>query len=114
MARRLCVPWAVNRVSPLPKMLLLSLTSHVLLRLQLTVWLVPSLVGNAVAVSIIGFFLGPLYPIAMNHASRILPPWLLTGSIGWMAGFGTIGGAIVPFITGALAGRVGLWSLQPL
>lgn len=47
--------------------------------LELIVWLVPSLVGDAVAVSIIGLLLGPMYPIAMNHAGRVLPHWLLTG-----------------------------------
>ncbi|KAG2032525.1 major facilitator superfamily domain-containing protein, partial [Suillus americanus] len=30
--------------------------------LELVVWLVPSLIGGAVAVSIIGIFLGPMYP----------------------------------------------------
>ena len=50
----------------------------------------------------------------MNHASRVLPPWLLTGCIGWIAGFGQAGSAVLPFLTGALAGNVGIKSLQPL
>lgn len=83
-------------------------------RLELIVWLVPSLIGNAVAVSIVGVLLGPVYPIVMNEASRILPRWLLTGSIGWIAGFGQAGSAVLPFLTGALASRVGIKSLQPL
>ena len=82
--------------------------------MELIVWLVPSLIGGAVAVSFVGLLLGPLYPIAMNHAGRILPPQLLTGSIGWIAGFGQAGSAILPFITGAMASRVGVRSLQPL
>jgi fucose permease len=49
--------------------------------LELIVWLVPSLISGGVAVSIIGVILGPLYPIAMNHAVRILPGWLLTGNL---------------------------------
>ncbi|KAG2109893.1 MFS general substrate transporter [Suillus discolor] len=44
--------------------------------LQLVVWLVPSLIGGGVAVSLIGVILGPMYPIAMNHTVRILPEWL--------------------------------------
>lgn len=64
--------------------------------------------------SLVGVLLGPMYPIAMNHASRILPRWLLTGSIGWIAGFGQAGSAALPFLTGALASRVGIQSLQPL
>ena len=82
--------------------------------LEIIVWLVPSLIGDAVAVSIVGILLGPIYPIVMNHSSDILPHWLLTGSIGWIAGFGQAGSAVLPFMTGALASRVGIKSLQPL
>ena len=83
-------------------------------RLVLVVWLVPSLIGGAVAVSFVGVLLGPVYPIVMNHASRVLPPRLLNGSIGWIAGFGQAGSALLPFITGALANQAGIKSLQPL
>ncbi|KAF7977329.1 hypothetical protein HWV62_4107 [Athelia sp. TMB] len=58
--------------------------------LEVVIWLVPSLIGDAVAVSIVGMLLGPIYPIVMNESSRILPRWLLTGSIGWIAGFGQV------------------------
>ncbi|OBZ67359.1 Bypass of stop codon protein 6 [Grifola frondosa] len=81
---------------------------------ELVIWLVPSLIGGAVAVSFVGVLLGPIYPIVMNHSSRILPPWLLTGCIGWIAGFGQAGSAFLPFLTGALASREGIKSLQPL
>ena len=64
--------------------------------------------------SFVGVILGPIYPIVMNHASRTLPPWLLNGSIGWIAGFGQAGSAVLPFLTGALAGKAGIKSLQPL
>ena len=77
-------------------------------------WLVPSLVGGAVSVTFIGVFLGPIYPIVMNHSARILPRSLLTGSIGWIAGFGQAGSAVIPFLTGAIASSKGIWSLQPL
>ena len=83
-------------------------------RLELIVWLVPSLVGDAIAVSFVGFFFGPMYPILMNESGRVLHPWLLTGSIGWIASFGFTGSALFPFITGALASRFGIVSLQPL
>jgi hypothetical protein len=55
-----------------------------------------------------------MYPIAMNQTGRILPGPLLTASIGWIAGFGQAGGALLPFITGALAGSAGITTLQPL
>jgi hypothetical protein len=74
-----------------------------------------------------------MYPILMNHAARILPRWILTGSIGWIAGFGQAGSALLPFAwvelllyyicradakcsysTGALASKFGIGALQPL
>ncbi|KAJ7108526.1 major facilitator superfamily domain-containing protein [Mycena epipterygia] len=82
--------------------------------LELVVWFVPSLVGGAVAVSLIGVFLGPIYPLVMNHAGRVVPRWLLSGSIGWIAGFGQAGSAILPFITGVIASKTGIRALQPL
>ncbi|KZT71857.1 hypothetical protein DAEQUDRAFT_75635 [Daedalea quercina L-15889] len=82
--------------------------------LELIIWLVPSLVGGAVAISFVGLFLGPIYPIVMNHSGQILPPWLLTGCIGWIAGIGQAGSAFLPFLTGLLANREGIRSLQPL
>ncbi|KAG2156825.1 MFS general substrate transporter [Suillus bovinus] len=81
--------------------------------LELIVWLVPSLIGGGVAISIIGVVLGPMYPIAMNHTVRILPEWLVTGSIGWIAGFGQAGSALLPFLTGVIAAKTGIQSLQP-
>ncbi|KAI0669536.1 MFS general substrate transporter [Trametes maxima] len=82
--------------------------------LELVIWLVPSLIGGGIAVSFVGVLLGPIYPIVMNHAARVLPPWLLTGCIGWIAGFGQAGSAFLPFLTGALASKAGIKSLQPL
>ncbi|KAF7311206.1 MFS general substrate transporter [Mycena kentingensis (nom. inval.)] len=57
------------------------------LGLELIIWLVPSLPAGAVAVSLVGLLLGPIYPIAMNTAARIFPPALLTGIIGFVAGW---------------------------
>jgi fucose permease len=91
-----------------------TLANTLLPRLELVVWLVPSLIGGAVAVSLVGVLLGPIYPIVMNEAGRILPRWLLTGCIGWIAGFGQTGSAILPFMTGAMASKTGIKSLQPL
>ncbi|KAF8474505.1 MFS general substrate transporter [Russula ochroleuca] len=82
--------------------------------LELVVWLVPSLIGGAVAVSLIGVLLGPIYPIVMNQSGRILPRWLLTACIGWIAGLGQTGSAALPFMAGTIASKAGIKSLQPL
>ncbi|EIW85949.1 MFS general substrate transporter [Coniophora puteana RWD-64-598 SS2] len=81
---------------------------------ELIVWFVPSLAGDAVAVAIVGFFFGPMYPIAMNHARRVFPRWILTGSVGWIAGVGQAGSALVPFMAGAVASKAGIKTLQPV
>ncbi|KAF8877279.1 MFS general substrate transporter [Infundibulicybe gibba] len=90
------------------------LYSFLAIGLELIVWFVPSLIGDAVAVSIVGMLLGPIFPVAMNHAAKVLPRWLLTGAIGWISGFGQAGSAVIPFMTGALSSRFGIRSLQPL
>ncbi|TFY77838.1 hypothetical protein EWM64_g6176 [Hericium alpestre] len=64
--------------------------------LEMVVWFVPNLIAGAVAISLVGVIMGPMYPIVVNEASLILPPWLLSGSIGWIAGVGTVGSAAVP------------------
>jgi len=85
-----------------------------LLSLEIVIWKVPSLIGGAIAVSIVGALLGPIYPIMMNQASLVLPSWLLTGSVGWIAGFGQAGSAALPFITGVIASNAGIKVLQPV
>ena len=82
--------------------------------LEVMISLTPSLIGNAISISFIGLFLGPMYPITMNYASRILPRRILTGSIGWITGFGQAGSALFPFVAGAITSKEGISSLQPL
>ncbi|KIY70497.1 MFS general substrate transporter [Cylindrobasidium torrendii FP15055 ss-10] len=90
------------------------LYSFIAIGLQLTVWFVPSIIENALAVSFIGVLLGPMFPILISHATRILPAWLLTGSVAWITGIGMSGSAALPFVTGLLASKYGIKSLQPL
>ncbi|KAG2009701.1 MFS transporter [Coprinopsis cinerea AmutBmut pab1-1] len=84
------------------------------LGLEFVVWFVPSLVGNGIAVAFMGLFMAPMYPLAMNQASRVLPSYILTGAIGWIAAFGQAGSAIVPFMAGAIAQKHGISSLHPV
>ncbi|KAK0454058.1 MFS general substrate transporter [Desarmillaria tabescens] len=105
---RLALLW-VNKLVGERRVLFSMLSSR-----SVIVWRVPSLIGSGVAVSLVGVLLGPMYPIVMNHSTRILPPWLLSGCIGWIAGFGQAGTAVFSFITGAMANTVGISSLQPM
>jgi len=81
---------------------------------QLIVWLVPSFTVATVSVPVIGILLGPMYPIAIKHATRVLPRHLVNGAIGWMAACGAGGSALLPFITRTMAANLGIESLQPL
>ena len=78
------------------------------------IYTVPSLVVNAIAVSLVGVVLGPMYPILMNIVGGLIAPASLPGTLGWTVGMGTIGSALLPFGAGALAQRYGIASLQPL
>ena len=54
------------------------------LALELVVWFVPSLVGNAVAVSFVGVFIGPHYPIVVSAVTKVIPRSHAGGAIGWI------------------------------
>ncbi|KAJ6557905.1 major facilitator superfamily domain-containing protein [Mycena capillaripes] len=82
--------------------------------LQLVIWLVPSLVGGAISVAFVGLLTGPIYPLALNRAAKMFPPWLLTGTMSWMAAMATVGGAVVPFVAGAISSKAGIKSVEPV
>ena len=72
------------------------------------------MIGNGVAVSFIGLFLGPIFPIIMNRTAKLVPHWLISGSVGWITGLGISGSAVLPLVTGAMSDRLGISSLHPL
>jgi fucose permease len=86
----------------------------VCLGLELIFWLVPSLVVSAVAVAFLGMFLGPLFPTAIIVVTKLLPRHLHVSSIGFGTALGGSGGAIFPFIVGAIAQAKGVRTLQPI
>jgi len=110
MVGRLALLWLNKKIG---EHRVLYLYAALAISLECVVWFVLSLIGGAVAVSLIGVFLGPIYPIIMNRVGRVVPRWLLSGSIGWIAGFGQAGSAILPFMTGAIASKTGIRALQP-
>lgn len=82
--------------------------------LELVFWLVPQFYVSAVAVSLQGFFLGPLFPAAVVAATKLLPRHLHVSAIGFAAAFGGSGAAIFPFAVGAIAQVKGVKVLQPV
>ena len=81
---------------------------------QLLVWLVPNVIGEAVAVSIVGLLLGPIYPCATAVYSKLIPHRLQVSSLAAISALGSSGGAVAPFFTGLLAQEVGTWVLHPI
>ncbi|KAH2981446.1 hypothetical protein KXW58_001933 [Aspergillus fumigatus] len=81
--------------------------------LELVFWLVPKFVVSAVAVSMLGFFTGPLFPAAVVVAAKLLPKHLHTPGIGLASSLAGGGAAILPFAAGAISGARGVQSLQP-
>lgn len=81
---------------------------------QLLVWLVPNVVGDAVAEALVGFALGPVYPCATAVFSRLLPRNIQIISLGFVTSMGSSGGAVAPFFTGLLAQKVGTVVLHPI
>lgn len=82
--------------------------------LQLLTWLVPSIVGDAVAVAVLGYIMGPIYPCCQTVFSQLLPRRLQVSCIGFIASAGSSGGALAPFLTGLLAQVSGPFVLNPI
>ena len=56
---------------------------------------------------------GPMFPLLVQHMTRVLPRWLLIVSVELVAGIGVAGSSAIPFMTGLLAEKYGIFALQP-
>ena len=79
----------------------ISVTVYLVLAmgLELLFWLVPQFYVSAVAVGLVGFFLGPLFPASIVAATKILPKRMHVSSIGFAAALGGSGAALCVFCT---------------
>ncbi|KAG1903206.1 MFS general substrate transporter [Suillus fuscotomentosus] len=111
MVGRVALLWLNKKIG---ERLVLFIYTVLIIIFEFIVWFVPSLIGDAIVVCVIGMLLGPMYPIIVTHARRILPRRILTGSIGWISGVGQAGSAMVPFMVGAIAQTAGMKVLQPV
>lgn len=82
--------------------------------LQLLFWLVPSILASAIAVAFLGVFLGPVFPSGIIMATKLLPGHLHVPSVGFSTALGGTGGAVFPFVVGAIAQAKGVGVLQPI
>ncbi|KAL9031702.1 MAG: hypothetical protein Q9196_000298 [Gyalolechia fulgens] len=81
---------------------------------QFLVWYVPNVIGESVAVSIVGLLLGPVYPCSTAVYSKLLDKSIQMSSLAIVSALGSSGGAVAPFFTGLLAQEVGTWVLHPI
>ncbi|KAF2719332.1 MFS general substrate transporter [Polychaeton citri CBS 116435] len=81
---------------------------------QLLSWFIPNVIGDAVAVAILGFVLGPIYPCCATIFTRLLPPDIQMTAISFISSAGSSGGAVVPFLTGLIAQSAGTFVLHPI
>lgn len=94
--------------------LAVSIYLIVAMGLELIFWLVPRFLVSAVAVSLIGFFIGPMFPAGIVAATKLLPRELHVAAIGFAAAVGGGGAALLPFAVGAIAQARGVQTLQPI
>jgi len=81
---------------------------------ELLVWFVPNVIGDAVAVSIVGLMLGPIFPCATVIFSQLIRGNMQVSGLSVISAFGSSGGAVAPFTTGILAQAVGTFVLHPI
>ena len=62
--------------------------------IELLFWLVPQFLVSAVAIALVGFFIGPFFPAAVLMVTKLLPRELHVASIGFSSALGGGGAAM--------------------
>jgi fucose permease len=73
-------------------------------------WLLPF---ATLGLLVLGFFLGPIFPTTMALAPELAPERLVPTAIGVMNAGSVVGGAVLPWLGGLFAQRIGVWTLMP-
>ncbi|MBF9131581.1 MFS transporter [Plantactinospora sp. S1510] len=76
-------------------------------------WLSPAPVLASAGLVLLGFFLGPIFPTAMAMVPLLTSARLVPTAIGVLNGVSVVGGAVLPWLAGAIAQGVGVWTLLP-
>lgn len=76
-------------------------------------WAAPVTAVAVAAFALLGFCLGPIFPTTMAVAPSFGGAELAPTTIGLLNGVSVIGGSLLPFLAGAIADRVGIWTLPP-
>lgn len=84
------------------------------LGLQVVFWQVDIIAVGAVTISIMGFLLGPMFATAVSVGSKIIPPELNQPGLAMVFLIAQAGGSVFPGVTGLIASRAGVATLQPI
>ena len=76
-------------------------------------WMAPGAAVASVSFVLLGFWLGPVFPTTMAVAPRLTATRLVPTTIGLLNGVSVLGGAVFPWMAGAIAQGVGVWTLPP-
>ena len=77
------------------------------------IWLIPLEIVFAVGFCVIGFSLGPIYPLVVALTPTLVPARIAPSAIGFLVSISIIGLALFPWLAGVLSQNVGIWSLLP-
>jgi fucose permease len=75
-------------------------------------WVSPTAVG-CLALGLLGFFLGPVFPTTMAIAPHLTQGRLVPTAIGVQNAASTVGGSVLPWLAGTIAQNCGMWVLLP-
>ncbi|KAI1170063.1 MFS general substrate transporter [Nemania sp. FL0916] len=81
---------------------------------ELVLWLVPDLVTSVVAAVFLGIAIGPIFPTTVSLITKVMPRALHVSTIGFATAFGGSGGAIWPFIVGAIIQVTSIMAFHPI
>ncbi len=79
----------------------------------LFIWFLPLEIVTIVGFCLIGFGLGPIYPLTVALTPKLVPARIVPSAIGFVVSISIIGLAVFPWIAGILSQNVGIWSLLP-
>ncbi|KAM0347610.1 hypothetical protein ACHAPU_004623 [Fusarium lateritium] len=82
--------------------------------LQLLFWLVPNIIASSIAISLLGFFMGPYFATGISVASKLFSPRVQSTALAVVFVFAQLGGCLFPIITGLVAASAGVKILQPV
>ena len=77
------------------------------------IWSIPLEVVTIVGFCLIGFGLGPIYPLTVALTPKLVPARIAPSAIGFLVSISIIGLALFPWIAGILSQNIGIWSLLP-